>query len=39
MDLVRPISPPSEKGHQYILTLVDYANRYPDRVSLDRLIE
>ena len=29
VDLVGPISPPSEKGHRYILTLVDYATRYP----------
>ena len=29
VDLVGPISPPSEKGHRYILTLVDYATRSP----------
>ena len=29
-DLIGPIDPPSEAGHCYILTLVDYATRYPD---------
>ena len=28
-DLVGPISPASEEGHRYILTLVDFATRYP----------
>ena len=32
VDLVGPISPPSEKGHRYILTLVDYATRSPEAV-------
>ena len=32
VDLVGPILPPSEKGHRYILTLVDYATRYPEAV-------
>ena len=34
VDLVGPIYPPSESGHRYILTLVDYATRYPDAVPL-----
>ena len=34
IDLVVPISPPSEEGHRYILTLVDFATRYPEAVSL-----
>ena len=37
MDLVGPISPPSEKGHRYILTLVDYATRYPEAVPLKNI--
>ena len=37
MDLVGPISPPSEKGHRYILTLADYATRYPEAVSLKNI--
>ena len=34
VDLVGPIYPPSESGHRSILTLVDYATRYPDAVPL-----
>ena len=34
IDLVGPISPPSEEGHEYILTLVDFATRYPEAVPL-----
>ncbi len=34
VDLIGPIYPPSEQGHRYILTFVDYATRYPDAVPL-----
>ena len=37
MDLVGPISPPNENGHQYILTLVDHATRYPEAIALKRI--
>ena len=37
VDLVGPILPPSEKGHRYILTLVDYATRYPEAVPLKNI--
>ena len=37
IDLVGPISPPSEAGHRYILTLVDYATRYPEAVPLKNI--
>ena len=37
IDLVSPISPPSEDGHRYILTLVDYAIRYPEAVPLKNI--
>ena len=37
VDLGEPISPPSEKGHRYILTLVDYATRYPEAVPLKNI--
>ena len=37
VDLVGPISPPSESGHQYILTLVDCATRYPEAIALKRI--
>ena len=30
-----PIAPASDKGHRYILTLVDYATRYPEAVTLN----
>ena len=33
VDLSGPISPASEKGHRYTLTL-DYATRYPEAVIL-----
>jgi len=35
--LVGPISPPSEAGHRYILTLVDFATRYPEAVPLKNI--
>ena len=34
MDLVGPISPVSDRGKRYILTIVDYATRYPEAVAL-----
>ena len=37
IDLVGPISPPSEDGHRYIPTLVDYATRYPEAVPLKNI--
>ena len=36
-DLVGPIGPPSEDGHRYILTLVDFATRYPEAVPLKNI--
>ena len=32
IDLVGPISPPSEEGQRYILTLADFSTRYPEAV-------
>ncbi|RUS91501.1 hypothetical protein EGW08_000722 [Elysia chlorotica] len=37
VDLIGPISPPSESGHPYILTLVDYATRYPEATALKKI--
>ena len=37
IDLVGPISRPSEDGHRYILTLVDFATRYPEAVPLKNI--
>ena len=34
VDLVGPIYPVSEKGNRYILTIVDFATRYPEAVAL-----
>ena len=37
VDLVGSILPPSEKGHRYILTLVDCATRYSEAVPLKNI--
>ncbi|XP_066952537.1 uncharacterized protein [Macrobrachium rosenbergii] len=34
IDIVGPIKPMSSEGHQYILTLIDYASGFPDAVPL-----
>ena len=34
MDLIGPISPTSDGGNRFILTMVDYATRYPEAVAL-----
>ena len=39
VDIVGPIAPPSEAGHQYILTLYDYATKYPEAVPLKKMTE
>ena len=37
VDLIDPIFPSSEKGYRYILSMVDYATRYPDAVPLKNI--
>ncbi|GFO45341.1 gypsy retrotransposon integrase-like protein 1 [Plakobranchus ocellatus] len=37
IDLVGPINPPSEAGHRFILTLMDYATRFAEAVSLRKI--
>ena len=37
VDLVGPISPVSEKGNWYTLTVVDFATRYPEAVTLPKI--
>ena len=37
VDLVGPILPASEKGRRYILTLADYATKYPEAVRLKNI--
>ena len=34
VDLIGPITPASDKGHRYVLTLVDYETRFPEAVPL-----
>ena len=37
IDLIGPIHPPTEEGHIFVLTVVDYATRYPKAVALKRI--
>ncbi|XP_068213208.1 uncharacterized protein [Palaemon carinicauda] len=37
VDIISKIHPPSEKGHQFILTMMDHASRYPDAVPLKNI--
>ena len=37
VDLVGPVSPVSEKGNRYILTVVDFAISYPEAVALPKI--
>jgi len=39
IDLVGPINPLSKKRHPYILTLVDYATKYPEATPLKTLTQ
>ena len=34
IDLMGPFSPPSAEGHRYVLTIIDYATRYPEAIPL-----
>ncbi|XP_033756184.1 uncharacterized protein LOC117338928 [Pecten maximus] len=34
IDLVGPLQPATDRGNRYILTLVDYATRYPEAIPL-----
>ena len=36
-DLIGPIMPASNKGHRYVLNLVDYVTRYPEAMSLKNI--
>ena len=37
VDLIGPIAPVSDKGNRYILTIVDYATRYPEAIALPKI--
>ena len=34
IDLIGPMKPKSEEGHQYVLTIMAYATRYPEAIPL-----
>jgi transposase InsO family protein len=34
VDIVGPFNPASERGHRFILTVIDMASRYPDAIAL-----
>ncbi|KAJ8023314.1 hypothetical protein HOLleu_35700 [Holothuria leucospilota] len=37
VDIVGPLQPITDRGNRYILTIVDYATRYPEAVPLKRI--
>ncbi|XP_069992741.1 uncharacterized protein [Penaeus vannamei] len=37
IDIVGPLSPSSDRGHRYILTLIDCATRYPEAIPLKNI--
>ena len=37
VDLIGPIEPMTDRKNRYILTMVDYATRYPEAVALSRI--
>lgn len=39
IDIIGPISPASRGGNRYILTMVDYATRYPEGIDTEQVAE
>ena len=37
VDLIGPIAPLTDRGNIYVLTMVDYATRYPEAISLKNI--
>jgi IS30 family transposase len=37
VDLIGPIVPCSDRGHRYIVTVIDYATRYPEAIPLKKI--
>ena len=37
MDLIGPMIPATDRGNRYILTVIDYATRYPEAVALAKI--
>ena len=35
VDLILPMKPKLEEGHQYVLTIMDYTTRYPEAIPLN----
>ena len=38
IDFIGPIHPPTEDGHRFILTVVDYATRNPEAIALKKIV-
>ena len=36
VDIIGPISPPSEQGYKYVLTIIDYGTRFPEAIPLKK---
>lgn len=34
VDIVGPLQPVTDRGNRYILTIIDYATRYPEAIAL-----
>ena len=34
MNIIRPINPPTSKGHQFILVITDYFSKWVEAISL-----
>jgi len=34
MDIIKPISPPTSKGHQFILAITDYFSKWAEAIPL-----
>ena len=39
VDLIGPITPASDRGHRYVLVVVDYATRYPEATHMKKIDE
>jgi hypothetical protein len=37
VDIIGPVLPASERGHRFILVVVDFATRYPEAIALKRI--
>ena len=37
IDIIGPFSPPTDRGHRYVLTFVDHATRWPEAIPLKNI--